>query len=210
MIRINLLPVKASRRQEAVRGELTLAAILFVVLGGVLAAMTARVHVQVGSMRDENDRLGKEIERLKVIVGEVDKAEKLKGDLETKLKAIQDKKKQKTGPVHMLSEIADATPDRLRLVQLEENEGVLELTGTALSNDVISQFLQNLEQSPYFENVYLNQITQIDSGDIKLKDFSLNAKVVLGESETPAAAPAAVVPAEPPPPAPAPDAGGEG
>ena len=207
MIRINLLPVKASRRQEAVRAELVLAGLIFLGLGASLAALTARVHVQVGNMAEENDRLGKEIERLKVIVGEVDKAEKLKGDLETKLKAIQDKKKQKTGPVHMLSEIADATPDRLRLVQLVEREGVLELTGTALSNDVISQFLQNLEQSQYFENVYLKQITQIDSEEIKLKDFSLTAKVVLGESEPTPAAPAVEAPA--PEAAPAPD-GGEG
>ena len=207
MIRINLLPVKASRRQEAVRAELVLAGLIFLGLGASLAALTARVHVQVGNMTEENDRLGKEIERLKVIVGEVDKAEKLKTDLETKLKAIQDKKKTKTGPVHMLSEIADATPDRLRLTQLTELDGVLELTGTALSNDVISQFLQNLEQSQYFENVYLKQITQVDAEDIKLKDFSLTAKVVLGESEPPPAATAGEAPA--PEPAPAPE-GGEG
>jgi type IV pilus assembly protein PilN len=209
MIRINLLPVKASRRQEAVRAELVLAGLVFLGLAGSLAALTARVHVEVGNMTEENDRLTKEIERLKVIVGEVDKAEKLKGDLETKLKAIQDKKKTKTGPVHMLSEIADATPDRLRLTQLTETDGVLELTGTALSNDVISQFLQNLEQSQYFENVYLKQITQVDAEDIKLKDFSLTAKVVLGDQTDAAAAkPAEAAPAAAPPPEAAP--GGEG
>jgi type IV pilus assembly protein PilN len=206
MIRINLLPVKASRRQEAVRAELVLA-------GSSSSGSPARSPrsprastSRSDNMTEENDRLNKEIERLKVIVGEVDKAEKLKGDLETKLKAIQDKKKTKTGPVHMLSEIADATPDRLRLTQLTEEDGVLELTGTALSNDVISQFLQNLEQSQYFENVYLKQITQVDAEDIKLKDFSLTAKVVLGESAEPAPGAPAAAPAA----APAPDAGGEG
>jgi type IV pilus assembly protein PilN len=161
-------------------------------------------------MTEENDRLTKEIDRLKVIVGEVDKAEKLKGDLETKLKAIQDKKKTKTGPVHMLSEIADATPDRLRLTQLTETDGVLELTGTALSNDVISQFLQNLEQSQYFENVYLKQITQVDAEDIKLKDFSLTAKVVLGDTDAPAAKPAGAAPDAAAPAAAPAEPGGEG
>ena len=200
--------MKASRLQEHVRAELVLAGLIFLGLAGSLAALTARVHVQVDNMTEENDRLTKEIDRLKVIVGEVDKAEKLKGDLETKLKAIQDKKKTKTGPVHMLSEIADATPDRLRLTQLTEEDGVLELTGTALSNDVISQFLQNLEQSQYFENVYLKQITQVDAEEIKLKDFSLTAKVVLGDQPDAAAKPAEAAPEAAP--APAPEGGGEG
>lgn len=186
MIRINLLPVKATRRQEAVKTEMALAGVGLLGLIGVFAALQVMVNNDLAELETEHDRLSKEITRLKTIAGEVDKAEKIKGDLETKLKVIRDLKKSKTGPVYMLDEIAQATPDRLRLTHLEETKGQLQLSGSALSNEVISQFLSNLEQSRRFENVYLSQITQDEKDGVKLKAFELSAQVVTpGESAEP-------------------------
>ena len=49
----------------------------------------------------------------------------------------------------------------------------------AVTNEVISDFLGNLEKSDYFSEVYLNAIDQTESGGVKLKEFSISAKLVV-------------------------------
>jgi len=183
VIRINLLPVKHSRRQEAARVELFVTA-----LGaGVLIILLALVHVttvaRANAAEEENRNLTREIERKKEILAEVEQAEQFKADLQTKLDVIRALKANKTGPVHLLDQLAMATPEKLQLLSLDEQNKKLELTGIAVSNEVISQFLSNLEQSDYFDDVYLNAIDQEDRDGVKLKNFSISARLVIPGSE---------------------------
>ena len=59
MIRINLLPVKISRRQEAVRAELVLVGLAAGVVAAVLAAAFVSVNSEVNTIRAENAALQK-------------------------------------------------------------------------------------------------------------------------------------------------------
>ncbi|MFT5685338.1 MAG: type IV pilus assembly protein PilN, partial [Myxococcota bacterium] len=160
MIRINLVPQKRNRRQEAVRGELAFvgggAILLVILLGLVHGVAVARVN----TISSENAALEREINQMKEVAKEVDAAEKFKADLERKLHVIKQLKANKAGPVRMLDELAMSTPDKLQLVLLEENGGRIKIIGISVSNEVISQFLSNLEQSEYFTDVYLNSIDQ--------------------------------------------------
>ncbi len=179
MIRINLLPQRISRRQEAVRQELLVAG----VIGGLVLAMLFAAQVaqaaRVNSVRAENTRISQDIERKKEDVTKVDAMEALKAEYLRKLAVIGRLKANKTGPVHMLDELSMATPEKLQLVSLDENRGRVQLTGIAVSNEVISQCLSNLEQSIYFEDVYLNAIDQVEKEGIKLKNFSITARLVV-------------------------------
>ena len=179
MIRINLLPVRISRRQEAVRNEMIVVGIglglMFLVLGSLQAVSANRV----ATVKDQNNALNKQIERTQEVVLEVEEAEKLKADLLKKLEVIKQLKANKAGPVHMLDQLSQATPEKLQLLGLDENRGRVQLTGIAVSNEVISQFLSNLEQSEYFSDVYLNAIDQVDQEGVKLKNFSITARLVV-------------------------------
>jgi len=53
------------------------------------------------------------------------------------------------------------------------------MTGIAVSNEVISQFLSNLERSDWFKDVYLVGIDQIEEDGYKLKEFQVTAKAVV-------------------------------
>jgi Tfp pilus assembly protein PilN len=96
-----------------------------------------------------------------------------------KLQVIKQLKANKSGPVRMLDELAMSTPDKLQLVSLEESAGRLKITGISVSNEVISQFLSNLEQSEYFTDVYLNAIDQTEQEGVRLKSFSITARLVV-------------------------------
>lgn len=183
MIRINLLPIKTSRRQEAVKGELVMAGVaagaVLVVLLGLQFALTSRV----GTIEAENAVLNTELKQLEASVKDVENLEQMKADVMKKLGVIKRLKANKSGPVHMLDQLSQATPEKLQLQSLDERDGRIELTGIAVSNEVISQFLSNLERSEYFTDVFLNEIDQSDKDGVKLKDFSITARLVVPGAE---------------------------
>lgn len=189
MIRINLLPVKISRRQEAVRSELMLAGVATGVLVAIMAAAFISVQSRVNTVRAENAALQEEIRRVEEIAKEVQQSEELKAELQRKLGVIKKLKASKSGPVHMMDELSLATPEKLQLQQLDEQGKRLQLSGVAVSNEVISQFLTNLEQSEYFDDVFLNAIDQVDEEGVKLKNFSISARLVVPGTEAAPPAP---------------------
>ena len=190
MIRINLLPVKISRRQEAVRSELMLVGVTAGVLVAIMAAAFISVQSRVNTVRAENTDLQEEIRRVEEIAKDVQKAEELKAELQRKLGVIKQLKASKSGPVHMMDELSLATPEKLQLQRLDEQNQRLQFTGVAVSNEVISQFLTNLEQSEYFDDVFLNAIDQVDEEGVKLKNFSISARLVVPGTEAASPSPA--------------------
>lgn len=179
MIRINLLPVRVSRQQEAVRNELVFAGVIAAIVC-VLLLMTHLVVVrQVRAVRADNKALEQEITQKKETAARVDELETKRAEYDKKLTVIRQLEANKSGPVHLLDQLSQATPEKLQLTSLDESRGRVQLVGVAVSNEVISQFLSNLEQSEYFEEVYLNAIDQVEKEGIKLKNFSITARLVV-------------------------------
>jgi len=179
MIRVNLLPAKVSRRQEAVRRELV---VVGAGLGGIVAVLLIfqlALGARIGSAEKDARILKRQISGANAMVAEVEEAERYQEELTKKLNVIKTLKANKTGPVHMLDEISKATPEKLQLRSLDESGGRVELTGVAVSNDVISEFLTKLEDSDYFVEVYLNAIDQVEEEGVKLKNFSISSKLIV-------------------------------
>ncbi len=179
MIRVNLLPIKKSRRQEALRTELTLAGLALLGLVLLIAVVQVWTQLSVSEAQAENGRLKAKIEEMKAVVARVEEIEALKADLQKKLQVIKELKANKAGPVRLLDELAQATPEKLQLTSLEEKEGLVKLAGVSVSNEVISQFLSNLEGSAYLREVYLNAIEQKDVDGVKLKSFSITMRLIV-------------------------------
>lgn len=188
MIRINLLPVKISKRQEAVRNELVVAAGLLAIVVVILIGVQVALSASVNGIKERNASLDREIKHKQQILDEVEAMEKLREELEKKLAVIAQLERNKTGPVMMLDQLSQATPEKLQLQRLDEKQGRVSLTGVAVSHEVISQFLSNLEKSPRFTDVYLNAIDQVDVDGVKLKDFSITARLVQQKAPKPTAA----------------------
>lgn len=180
MIRINLLPVRQTRKAESLRREAVLAGLFgAIILGGCLFVW-AGLGIRLSSVNAENVKLDVEIAKLAEDVKRVDDAEAAKADLDRKLDVIAALRAKKTGPAHMLDELALAAPEKLQLSEVSEHQGAMQITGLAVSNEVISQFLRSLEASDYFEQVYLQNIEAVDlkqsSSTVVLKKFSLTAR----------------------------------
>lgn len=186
MIRINLLPVKVSRRQEAVKRELLLGGIGLVGVLIVCVLLQLLLVAKVNEVRSANAAIEKDLENLKAIVARVDEIEKFNQELRRKLAVIEELQANKIGPVHLLDELSAATPEKLYLRNLSEKQKKLNITGYASSNEVISQFLINLEKSEWFDEVFLISIDQQDVEGFNLKSFEITARMVvpsIGDAE---------------------------
>lgn len=179
MIKINLLPVRAAKKKEAVQRHVVLfgiglAAVITVGVGAFLVAST-----QLTEIEDENKVLKSEIEDLKKILGEIAVYQEKEELLQKQLEIIKKLRANKTGPVHMLDEISTYTPEKLWLTSIKEVGGRVELEGVSINNEVIATFMQRLDESPYLSEVFLVSIEAEDEGELRLKRFQLTARLVV-------------------------------
>jgi type IV pilus assembly protein PilN len=84
--------------------------------------------------------------------------------------------------VRVLDQLAIIVPtDKLWIKTLTQKGNTLTLTGVARGNEVIAQFMEALEKSPYIDanGVVLKQSRQVKIKGYKLKNFSLSCRVIV-------------------------------
>lgn len=177
MIRINLLPVRAARKKEEVQRQLLLFTIFLVLVLTAGVAVLQSNRSDLSSVQASNKQLEAEIADLKKIIGEVDEYKKQQALLEKKLEVIRKLKADKTGPVHMLDELALRIPEKLWLETIDESNQKVTLRGVSINNEVIATFMNKMEDSIYFSNVFLVSIQARDEGDLKLKEFTVTSQL---------------------------------
>jgi len=161
MVRINLLPVRVSKKKEAGKQQLlAFAAALVVGLAANYAWSSSRA-ADLKAREAKLARTREEIAQLERIIGEVKNIKDAQQELQKKLDVLDKLKQGRSGPVRMLDELATVTPRQLWLGKLEEKGGAMTFTGSAASIDDVSEFMTKLKQSKYFTKVELKKTTAV-------------------------------------------------
>lgn len=185
MIYINLLPVRAAQKKEKLREQIIILVISLLLVVGACGAIYGAL---LGKISDEKVAIQKkeqEIARLKKDIGEVGRFKKLQEELRGKLDILEKLTAGKTGPVHLLEELSNAVPEKLWVDAFKEADGVISLSGVALNEETIAEFLQKLEASPYYEQVELKLVDQVVKSKIKLHKFDISCRVEVPLSASP-------------------------
>lgn len=166
MIRINLLPVREAERALGRRRQLSLLVLSVVVVLLMLALPYSFQARKLAQLDSEIESLRQELARLDQQTREVKDLDRKRAELQAKLRVIEDLKKRRSGPARVLSDLADATPEKLWLTQFTEGTGAANIEGLAMDNQTIAEFMRRLQQSPYFYDVDLVETSQasIQSG----------------------------------------------
>lgn len=188
MIRINLLPVREEKRKADVRNQLLLMGLCLVVALGGLAAYHITLRGSIERAHASVVQLDAQLAEYQVQLAQVEEFRKKKTDIETKLGVIKGLERARSGPVHMLDEIAIHAPDRLWLTSLEATTSSVQIEGMALDNERLAQFLTRLESSLYFTNVELQGTEFEDVRGLKLAHFTVAATLAHPEAEETASA----------------------
>src|SRR5262245_1241665 len=156
MIRINLLPVRQTKKRETVQQQLlAFAGVIVATIIGCIVWTAYNSNV-ASQRRDQIAERRKELQQLDKIIGEVNEFTAKKKELEEKLGIIEQLKKGKTGPVKALDDLATEIPNRVWLVKIDEKGGNMTLEGMAIDHEDVSAFMKALQKSKYFSNIVLS------------------------------------------------------
>jgi type IV pilus assembly protein PilN len=157
MVRINLLPVRVSKKKEAGKQQLVIFAVILAAGLAINYAWASARGSELKSRQQKVARTREDIAQLERIIGEVRNIKEQQQSLQQKLDVLDRLKAGRTGPVRMLDELATVMPRQLWLSKMDEKGGAVTLTGTAVSIDDVSAFMTALKNSKYFTKVELKK-----------------------------------------------------
>jgi type IV pilus assembly protein PilN len=187
MIRINLLPIKATKRREQGVRQLIIGVVaVTVALVAVIIFNTAQSS-QVNSMRAENQATSRAIAALKAEIGDYEVVKAQRDELIRQRDAIKRLQANRAGPVWLMRELSDILtkgkgptfnkeayeeqlrrdpnagfnpnwePKRVWLLSYDENKHAVKIHGGAKSDEDVAEFLKRLKLSAFFSDVNWQQ-----------------------------------------------------
>ena len=177
MIEINLLPHREAKRAAELRQTLALLVVGLVLEAGVIFYMNSDVQVSLSSAQAQVRQLESDIERFKPQQEQVDVFKAKRDQLEEKLAVIDDLDRQRSGPIRLMDELANQTPERLWLTSLVTEGKTILMSGQSLDNDLVALFLRSLGESAYFTDVDLDKTEMRDTGGLRLMNFRIRAEL---------------------------------
>jgi type IV pilus assembly protein PilN len=130
------------------------------------------------AIQAETTRLNQEKQTYDKILTEIKKLEADKKELENKIGIIKKLKQDSSLTVHVLDEVARKLDNnRMWLTTLDQQGSSLSLTGTALDNKTIAEFMDALDASPFISNINLSDSSLTKVAGQDLKAFSIQCTV---------------------------------
>ena len=196
MILINLLPHREAarkRRKDIFNVSLGFAALL----GGLIAgAIFLWYEAAISVKKSSNDVIAAEVKKLDGQITEIAGLEGEIAALRARQQAVEDLQSDRNLPVHLLTELVKQLPDGVFLSKMVQLDQSVTLTGTAQSNERVSELLRNLSNNtPWFTKP---ELVEIVSGSLaispreqkRVANFVIRVKLVRSSEAEKSSAPA--------------------
>jgi type IV pilus assembly protein PilN len=194
MIKINLLPVPEKVREADIRRQVSLGIIVILAVLLIMGLFEMQNRLRLYELRSENENLSQTLAELKREVGDLSKLEREKEDLERRKDTILKLTQNLLGTVMVLDKLVDAKPDSIYFMSLEQkNPGApweefgLVLKGVALDNEIVAQFMRNLQANPLFTVVDLDytKSSKVKSLGLTFQEFQLSLQIAQPQEPIP-------------------------
>lgn len=147
MILINLLPHREAarkRRKEQFFTQLALSAML----GGVISgAVFTWYQGQISAQQERNNFLTREIAKLDAEIKDIATLQQQIASLRARQTAVEDLQAGRNLPVYLLEELVQQLPEGVFLRTMKQQDGAVLLTGTAQSQERVSELLRSLSNN---------------------------------------------------------------
>jgi type IV pilus assembly protein PilN len=176
MIRINLVRGKRKKRRELNMDILYLLVPLATAIG--LFLFHGTVTSRTEALQADISKAEADIVRLKREIGEVERFKERKAELQRKVDIISALQANRKGPVKVFEALSTAIPEKCWVEKLKVDDKAVSLTGVAINNDTVANFMVGLAQTGRFRDVVLGTSDQVSVMGAKLMRFTLTFQVV--------------------------------
>ena len=116
-----------------------------------------------GATIGDGQMVGSGISQLK----ELDGLQERKEQIVERMKLIQDLQGVRPVIVHVFDELAKLTPSNMYVTEFSRKENKFTLKGKAQDPNVVSDFLRNLDASPWFRNAFMNSFEAVEAKPVQ-------------------------------------------
>jgi len=178
MLKINLLPVRQLKKRAHAQKQLLGMAFLFLCTVGLLAAVGFLQIQKIDNLKKDIASLQKEKKSYEPTLKKIAKLKKDTEEFNRKTGIIKKLKQDSSLTVRVIDEVANRVDNkRMWLGSLQQQGRSLKLSGIALDNQTVAQFMDILKASPFVQNVNLtNSSLKVVSGR-NLKSFQLVSNI---------------------------------
>lgn len=197
MIRINLLPFRAARKKENIRRQVSivLLSLFFVILVMIYFNLSLKNKIEDLDAKVKNTK--KQIALVEKQAKEVDRIKRELDKLKKKIGVIKNLETTRKSSVHLLDNMTKMVAEKASISELDKSEGKdikpekrlwftnfsakgnnINITGVALDNKTVADFMTRLEISGLYKDVTLRTLRQQVVNKLKLKGFQITCKRV--------------------------------
>lgn len=189
MMRINLLPHRAEKRQ-ARQVQFIAFSVISIVLGGLLVGFVqVAIGTQISYQERRNTYLKQETAVLDKQIAEIKKLREQTQSLLARKNVVESLQSTRSDVVHLMDQMLRILPDGVYLKTLKQAGNKIELIGYSQSNARISTLMRAIEDSPWLDTPVLIEIHSSTVGGTRLSEFKLNfnlSKKPVAATATPA------------------------
>ncbi|MEQ5836489.1 PilN domain-containing protein [Marinobacter sp. NFXS9] len=183
MAKINLRPWR-----EELRAEKQQQFVVMIVGAGIIAAglgflWKGHVDDQISYQESRNAYVQNAMKSLDSQIKEIEDLRRKRDELIARMKVIQDLQGKRPVIVRVFDELVKTLPDGLFYTDLKKTGDKLQITGMAESNNRISNLMRQFEDSEWFANPNLTNVSSADSRRAGYSQFNLSVDQKTPEPE---------------------------
>lgn len=177
MIRINLLPHRAERRQ-ARQIQFIALSVISVVLGALLVGMVeAAISTEISYQDRRNKYLKDQTLILDKQIEEINKLRVQTQSLLARKNVVESLQSTRADVVHLLDQMLRILPDGVWLKSLKQTGNKINLAGFAQSSARVATLMRAIEDSPWLDTPVLVEIHATGAGNNRINEFTLNFNI---------------------------------
>ncbi|MQX52763.1 PilN domain-containing protein [Alcanivorax sediminis] len=179
---INLLPWREERRKQQ-QQEFVVMLVVAALIGGLLFWLwQGNVDQQINDQRARNSHIQAKTSELDEKIKEIKELKARRDELVARMEVIQSLQGNRPSIVYVFDQLVKTLPDGVYYNEISRKGMLFTIEGMAESNNRISRLMRSLDESDWFQEANLLNVTSMDDGS-GLNSFVLTVKQSSGSGK---------------------------